>query len=135
MFGAPVIQPDHARRAVLTGLAMQQAVADMNTRRLAKNQVPVYIGVGINTGEVVVGTVGTDERLEYTMIGDAVNAASRIEGLTRRFKNHDVLISQATLDAMGPDHGLVIEDLGMCEVKGKTSQVHIYSVLRKKNDA
>ncbi|MCP4536745.1 MAG: HAMP domain-containing protein [Chloroflexi bacterium] len=206
MFGAPVHQPDHARRAVLTGLAMQQAVVDLNTRRLAKNQVPIYIGVGINTGDVVVGTVGTDERLEYTMIGDPVNAASRIEGLTRRFKRHDILISQATLDAIGPehlfsieldwneldtgtvstelheqfqehnevltpqalvevkqvgnnwtivdgdkkylirnenqtlnvygpDHGLVIEDLGLCEVKGKTSQVHIYSVLRKKRDA
>ena len=135
LFGAPVYQPDHARRAVLTGLAMQQAVADMNTHRVARGQVPIQIGIGINTGEVVVGMVGAIERLEYTTIGDPVNAASRIEGLTRRFENHNVLISQATLDAMGPDHGLVVEDLGMSEVKGKASQVHIYSVLGKENDA
>ncbi len=135
MFGAPVHQLDHARRAVLTGLAMQRAVADLNARRAAKDQVPIHIGIGINTGEVVVGIVGTDERLEYTTIGDPVNAASRIEGLTRRFENHDILISQATLDAMGPDHGLIIEDLGMCEVKGKTSQIRIYSVLGEADDA
>ena len=135
LFGAPIHQPDHARRAALTGLAMQQAVADMNVRRVDRGQIPIYTGIGINTGQVVVGTVGTDERLEYTTIGDPVNAASRIEGLTRRFENHDVLISQATLDAMGPDHGLVIEDLGMCDVKGKTSQIHIYSVLGKADNA
>ncbi len=135
LFGAPIHQPDHAHRAVLTGLAMQQAVAGLNTRRIDRGQVPIHIGIGINTGQVVVGTVGTDERLEYTTIGDPVNAASRIEGLTRRFENHDVLISQATLDAMGPDHGLVIEDLGMYDVKGKASQIHIYSVLRKANNA
>ncbi len=135
LFGAPIPQPDHARQAALAGLAMRQAVMDLNTRRVAQGQVPIHIGIGINTGEVVVGIVGAAERLEYTTIGDPVNVASRIEGLTRRFENHDVLISQATLDAMGPDHGLDIEDLGAFKVKGKASLLHVYSVLRKANDA
>jgi class 3 adenylate cyclase len=68
-------------------------------------------------------------------IGDPVNVASRIEGLTRRLEAHDVLISQATLDAMGSDHGFAIEDLGGFAVKGKTSLVHIYSVRGKATDA
>ncbi len=129
LFGAPIPQPDHARRAVMTGLAMRQAVAKLNLQRATMNQIPIHIGVGINTGEVVVGTVGAAERLEYTSIGDPVNVASRIEGLTRHFEDHDVLISQATLKDLGPDHGFIIEDLGRFEVKGKSSQVHIYSVI------
>jgi adenylate cyclase len=128
LFGAPIPQDDHARRAVLTGLAMCRAVADLNARRTSRGQVPIHIGVGINTGEVVVGTLGAAERLEYTAIGDPVNVASRIEGLTRQLKGHDVLISQATLDSMGSDHDFVIEDLGGFAVKGKASLVHIYSV-------
>lgn len=135
LFGAPIPQDDHARRAVLTGLAMCRAVAELNARRVDRGQVPIRIGVGINTGEVVVGTLGAAERLEYTAIGDPVNVASRIEGLTRRLEAHDVLISQATLDAMGSDHGFAIEDLGGFAVKGKTSLVHIYSVRGKATDA
>jgi class 3 adenylate cyclase len=135
LFGAPIPQDDHARRAVFTGLAMCRAVAELNARRVDRGQVPIRIGVGINTGEVVVGTLGAAERLEYTAIGDPVNVASRIEGLTRRLEAHDVLISQATLDAIGSDHGFVIEDLGGFAVKGKTSLVHIYSVRGKATDA
>jgi class 3 adenylate cyclase len=135
LFGAPIPQGNHARRAVFTGLAMCRAVAELNARRADRGQVPIHIGVGINTGEVVVGTLGAAERLEYTAIGDPVNVASRIEGLTRRLEAHDVLISQATLDAMGSDHGFFIEDLGGFAVKGKTSLVHIYSVRGKATDA
>jgi class 3 adenylate cyclase len=135
LFGAPIPQDDHARRAVLTGLAMREAVAELNARRVDRGMVPIHIGVGINTGEVVVGTLGAAERLEYTAIGDPVNVASRIEGLTRRLEGHDVLISQATLDSMGSDHGFEIEDQGGFRVKGKASLVHIYSVRGKAIDA
>jgi adenylate cyclase len=135
LFGAPIPHADHARRAVLTALGMSEAVAGMNERRGARGQVPIHIGVGINTGEVVVGIVGAAERLEYTAIGDSVNVASRIEGLTRRFKDHDVLISQETLDSLGSDHGFIIQDLGAFAVKGKSSDVHIYSVRGVERDA
>jgi class 3 adenylate cyclase len=134
LFGAPIPQDDHARRAVLTGLAMREAVAELNARRADKGLVPIHIGVGINTGEVVAGILGAAERLEYTAIGDAVNVASRIEGLTRQLEGHDVLISQATLDSMGSDHSFEIEDQGGFQVKGKASLVHIYSVRGKATD-
>ncbi len=135
LFGAPIPQPDHAYRAVQTGLAMLEAVRQLNVRRSKRGEAPIQIGVGINTGDVVVGTVGSAERLEYTAIGDPVNVASRIEGLTRRVQGYDLLISQATLDALGPNHDFIIKDLGYFAIKGKSYQVHIYAVLGNNQDA
>ena len=135
LFGAPIPQPDHAYRAVKTGLAMLEVVRQLNVRRSRRGEKPIQIGVGINTGDVVVGTVGSEERLEYTAIGDPVNVASRIESLTRQVKEHDLLISQATLDALGAEHDFITKDLGYFTVKGKSSQIHIYAVLGTKQDA
>ncbi|MBN1888655.1 MAG: response regulator [Thermoflexales bacterium] len=128
IFGAPIPQADHAARAVKAALAMQSALNELNIQRAARGQPPIHVGIGINTGEVIVGTVGAAERLEYTTIGDPVNVASRIEGLTRQFAPYDLLISQDTLDALGVDHGFELRDLGQVGVRGKTSQVHIYAV-------
>jgi class 3 adenylate cyclase/CheY-like chemotaxis protein len=130
IFGAPIPQSDHAARAVTAALAMQAALDKLNVQRATKGQPPIRVGIGINTGEVIVGTVGAAERLEYTTIGDPVNVASRIEGLTRQFAPYDLLISQDTLDALGVDHGFELHDLGQVEIRGKASQVHIYAVAR-----
>lgn len=96
-FGAPFPQPDHAVRAVSCSLEMLDALQDLNARRRQRGQPALQIGIGLHTGAVVVGDIGSDQRREYTAVGDAVNLASRIEGLTKHH-GRPVLASQTTVD-------------------------------------
>ena len=119
-FGAPVAHEDDPERAVRCGLEMVRAVDDLAATR---EGAPARIRVGINTGPVVVGVVGTDTAHEYTAMGDAVNVAARMQSLA---EPGGVLITAAT-------HRFVAElievrDLGPLEVKGKSETVHVYQV-------
>jgi adenylate cyclase len=123
VFGAPIAHPDHAARAVLTALDMRAAVADLAKRRREQGLAPFEVGIGVSLGEVVAGTVGTEERMEYTVIGDSVNVASRLQD---RAKAGSILLSRRTYDAV---RDLVdAKALGALKVKGKEAEVEVYEV-------
>ncbi len=99
-FGAPLEQGDHPERAVRCAMGMQQAMVELNARRAASGRSPLRMGVGVHTGEAVVGDLGPDIRKEYTAIGATVNRASRIEALTK-VVGAELLVSAATRARVG----------------------------------
>lgn len=125
LYGVPLPYEDHAARAVRTAVEMQARTGDLAPRWVAKCGVPLKIGVGIHTGEAVVGSMGSAQRLEYTAIGDTVNLASRLEGLTKDF-DVSIVISEETQREIGDL--LDASPLGQIKVKGRTAQVRVYSV-------
>ena len=124
-FGAPIAQDDHADRAVLAGLMMQRLVGDWNAERAKQGLAEVKIRVGINSGPAVVGNVGTEKRVDYTVLGSAVNIASRLESGVA--KPGQLVISQNTLDrTMG---SFETESLGEFALKGLQQKMPVHSVL------
>jgi adenylate cyclase len=134
-FGSPVRHPDHALRAVRAALAMQRAAAEFQVwmaQRFAGRDLPEFrIGVGIHSGEAVIGNIGSSQRLEYTAIGDTVNTASRLEGVTKEL-GCAIAISQQTLEAAG---GKIITGKHQSvKVKGRAQAVEVFEVIEVKEE-
>ncbi len=133
LFGAPVPQAQAARRAVNAAIAMERALIELNHELAAEGHPPLAIGIGINTARVVAGNIGSQRRLNYSVIGDGVNVAARLQSETR---NPDyatnVIISAATRAALGPTEtspGFAgIRELGPVRVKGRAAPVEIFAV-------
>jgi adenylate cyclase len=121
-WGAPVADAQHARQAVLAGLAMLAALPKLNGEFRARGWPEVRIGVGINTGPMRVGDMGSRIRRAYTVMGDAVNLASRLEGLTKHY-GVDALVGPSTRDAAKE---FVYREIDRVRVKGKGEPVAIF---------
>jgi len=130
-WGAPIRVEDHARRAVLAGLAMQSRVRHLNTALAEEGQPLLHTGIGLHTGQVILGNIGSERKLDYTVIGDNVNLASRIEGLTSHY-GCPLLISGSSYEALGED--IICALVDRVRVKGKQQAVSIWRPLAGPED-
>jgi adenylate cyclase len=128
LFGAPLAQPDAADRALAAALAMRRALAALNAELAAEQQPQLAFGIGINTASVVAGNIGSHRRLNYSVIGDGVNVASRLQALTRDpAYATDIIVSAATLQAA--KRTWQTEALGNVKVKGRMAELGIHKLL------
>ena len=125
LFGAPLDDPDHADHAVQTALAMSAGLAKLNREWRAHGRPPLDIGIGVNTGEMVAGNLGSSDIMIYTVIGDEVNLGARLESLNKQYGTR-IIISEATRTALRGQYD--VRALGEVVVKGKTVPVRIYTV-------
>jgi adenylate cyclase len=125
VFGAPVARPGHAAQAVQAALEMRRRLADWNAGRLRTGRQPLRNGIGIHTGTVLAGNIGSADRLSYALVGDPVNLASRLQGLTREL-HADVLVSGTTRARLDGD--VPLTPLPAVKVKGRTAEVEVYAL-------
>ncbi len=125
VFGAPVARADDSDRAVDAALGMLGALAGYNDQRRSRGEEPLRVGIGIHTGDVIAGTVGSPRRMDYTVIGDTVNVASRVESLTRKF-GVDLIVTEETRRSLSRSRTL--RPLGDENVKGRLAPVTVFAV-------
>ena len=123
VFGAPVAEPRHADHAVAAALEMRRRLAAWNEARRAAGAVVLCHGIGVHTGEVLTAAIGSPERLSYALVGDPVNLASRIQGLTKEVGG-DLLVSGDTVRRLKDPFAL--EALPAVRVKGRAAEVEVY---------
>ncbi len=125
-WNVPRRQEHHALRAVYAGIDMQRELIRINREREAAGKEPIHVGVGINTGELMVGAVGSQQRFDFTVIGDAVNTAQRIESITPAQHLH---VSETTYQLVRENIEVVARD--PVTLKGKEKPVQIYAVIKR----
>jgi adenylate cyclase len=123
-WGPPITHPDDAARALKCALEMLDFINEMNAQREAQGRKAIEVGIGVNTGQAVVGYIGSNDRHEFTAIGDSVNTSSRLCGVA---KGGEILASEATIKRAGP--GFKVEPFSVLTVKGKEKGVTTFRVL------
>jgi adenylate cyclase len=126
VFGTPVRQPDHAVQACLAALEMEAAVEAHYAAADENGPPPFRSRIGIHTGRIVVGNIGTERRADYTAIGDAVNVAARLEAANKLYGTR-ILISQATYEEASA--AVAVRELDRLRVPGKEEPIRIYEVM------
>ncbi|MCG8336117.1 MAG: adenylate/guanylate cyclase domain-containing protein [Proteobacteria bacterium] len=130
-FGAPIAYPDHATRACLASLEMQEKLVHMREKWREEGKHELYVRIGLNTGSCVVGNMGSAYRMDYTMMGDSVNLAARLEGVNKEYKTF-CMISEFTYEEV--KNTIETRELDMIRVVGKNEPVKIYEVLGRKGE-
>lgn len=128
-FGAPIYYEDHAVRACRAAVQMKKAEAELNEEILASGECPceIFTRIGINTGDIVVGNMGTNNKMNYTMMGNAVNLASRLEGVNKQYDTRGILISEATQKEIGTNFAL--RALDKVRVVGVKTPLRIFELI------
>jgi adenylate cyclase len=129
LFGAPIPQDDHADRACRAALAMLDELDRLQARWISEGREPFRIGIGVNTGEVVVGNLGSEQLFDYTVVGDPVNLGARLESLNKEYQpKRPIIISEFTYAALRHKEAFEVHRLGEVVVKGKTRPVTVYEL-------
>lgn len=127
VFGAPLpLTENHAWKAVQAALDMRYRLAEFNRRRIIQEQPQIHIGIGISSGEVVSGNIGSQKRMDYTVIGDGVNLSSRLEGVTKEY-HCDIILSEFTYQLCSDR--IWVRELDKIRVKGKYQAVNLYELI------
>jgi len=126
VFGAPLDQPDHASRACRVALEMMAELRRLREKWAAEGRPDVNIGVGINSGDMVVGNMGSEMRFDYTVMGDSVNLASRLEGTNKEYGTN-IILSEFTYEIVKDE--FICRQLDAVRVKGKKKPVRIFELL------
>lgn len=139
IYNAPIIVENHSLMACQTALEMLDKLKEINEGFKKKGLIEIDIGIGINTGDAIVGNMGSDVRFDYTAIGDTVNLASRLEGMNKIYKTH-AIVSEFTVEHIkeltgSDDTGFYFRELDLIKVKGKDLPVKIYEMMKQADEA
>jgi len=129
-WGAPLANPDHSHAGIVAGLEMHRVLAELQPKFKEKYKLEIKIGVGLNTGRMSVGNMGSKIRRAYTVMGDAVNLASRLEGITKEY-GADIIVGEETMKA-APN--MVFRELDKVRVKGKENAVTIFQPIGPRSE-
>jgi adenylate cyclase len=134
-FGAPVYRKDHAALACRSAIKMKKAEVELNRVIMADrlSPTPLYTRIGINTGEMVVGNMGTSNKMNYTIMGNAVNLAARLEGVNKQYHTGGILISEYTKNENGDE--FICRSLDRVRVVGINTPVRLYELLGLRSEA
>ena len=128
VFGVPTAKPDDAACALRAAVGMERALADLNRRRSARGLPPLRQGIGVHRGVLVAGNIGTPERAQFTVIGDTVNVASRLEAQTKELGVPVLISAAAAQAALGAPGVPALRSLGGVQVKGRVEPIQVYGL-------
>ena len=125
VFGAPIADPEHARKALQAAVQMQQSLQELNQRWQRSGDDAVRMGIGLHSGNVVAGNIGSPERMEYTVIGDAVNLAARIEGQSKTLRQQILFSDQLRMELPESQETRFVTET---EIRGRSGLTRLYTV-------
>jgi len=130
-FGAPIHMKNHAELACKTAIGIKKAEVELNKNILATGEspAPIFTRIGINTGDMVVGNMGTMNKMNYTMMGNAVNLASRLEGVNKQYNTRGIMISEHTRAQIG--NSFLVRSLDRVRVVGVNTPIRLYELLEE----